>query len=335
MNFLQHYEELLHFDWHELNDLDTLGNWPAALKTLVLLLAFGLCLGLGNTVLLRGTRADLERSLTETTTLRDELRAKQNLAATLNSERAKLHVSEAALGALLHQLPARSALPAVLDAVAEAARRYGLALDALTLGEEQPHEFYLEQPFSLTLRGDYHALGLFMGELAAWPLFVAPRDFSLTPEGTLLRAQLDVSLYQTTQDAQAAALPNLLDNTPTLYTAAALRDPFAPDSPASTSANAPDAERPREALEAFDLSELRMSGTLERQGQRWALIGDPSGKVTRVGLGARLGRDQGRIVRISRERVELIEVVQEGATWRERDNSLSLPLINGTQRIKR
>jgi type IV pilus assembly protein PilO len=243
--------------------------------------------------------------------------------------------AEAALAIQMRQVPARTAVPALLDGLAEIARRSGLVLDELKLRDEIAYEFYVELPFSLVLRGDYHALGTFVNELATLEPLVMPGDFAMehTPHTDALRMTLRASLYRavtedhtTVEDADLVLEPS---ENPSFYRAAALRNPFAVEAlkTVPNTGLAPEAARKRDALEAFDLTQLTMQGTLERKGQRWALIRDATGKVTRVGLGARLGRDHGRIVRITREHVDLIELVPDGAGWRERENSVSLPGI--------
>jgi len=86
----------------------------------------------------------------------------------------------------------------------------------------------------------------------------------------------------------------------------------------------PDGNRPRESLESYPLDALRMSGLLEREGDRWALVSDPQGTVHRVREGNYLGQNHGRIVSISERRIELLELVPTGErSWMERDAALA------------
>lgn len=87
----------------------------------------------------------------------------------------------------------------------------------------------------------------------------------------------------------------------------------------------PDADRPREALEQYPLDALRMSGLLEREGERFALVRDPQGTVHRVREGNYLGQNHGRIVDITERRVEVQELVRTGEqAWTERQAALSV-----------
>ncbi len=87
----------------------------------------------------------------------------------------------------------------------------------------------------------------------------------------------------------------------------------------------PDASRPKEELETFALDGLRMTGTLEQKKVVWALIKDSENKVHRVSAGNYLGKNDGRILRITEDRVELIEIVPDGpGAWREQQAFLVL-----------
>ncbi|WP_280552811.1 pilus assembly protein PilP [Halomonas sp. 25-S5] len=88
---------------------------------------------------------------------------------------------------------------------------------------------------------------------------------------------------------------------------------------------APDESRPKEPLEAYDLSELELVGTLTVGGQPSALIQAPDGKVHRLHTGNHLGSDFGRIIGITGASVQLVEIVPTGrGGWTERGTRLTL-----------
>lgn len=87
----------------------------------------------------------------------------------------------------------------------------------------------------------------------------------------------------------------------------------------------PDANRRREALEAFPLDTLRMVGTLTQKNGMWAIIKAPDGLVYRVTRNNYLGQNHGHITKISEEKVELVEIIPDGlGGWAERQASLGL-----------
>lgn len=88
----------------------------------------------------------------------------------------------------------------------------------------------------------------------------------------------------------------------------------------------PDLDRPREVLENYGLTDLKMVGTLTgTEGNIFALISDSDGGVHRVRRGNYMGANYGRIVGISETRVEVMEIVPNGrGGWVERPRTLSL-----------
>ncbi|MCH9698111.1 MAG: pilus assembly protein PilP [Gammaproteobacteria bacterium] len=111
-----------------------------------------------------------------------------------------------------------------------------------------------------------------------------------------------------------------------------LRNPFAPfkaevdavDMPLYSGVR-PDASRPKEELETFALDSLRMTGTLEQNNVVWALVRDTENKIHRVSAGNYMGQNDGRILRVTEDKVELIEIVPDGpGAWREQQAFLVL-----------
>jgi type IV pilus assembly protein PilP len=117
------------------------------------------------------------------------------------------------------------------------------------------------------------------------------------------------------------------------YAAAKLRDPFVPTvidvpeppelAPIADNGISPDRTRRKEALEAFELSELQFVGTLEQE-QIWALVRAPDGVIHRVQNGNYMGSNDGKIVSISETELTLKEIVPSGrGGFIERDTSVS------------
>lgn len=118
------------------------------------------------------------------------------------------------------------------------------------------------------------------------------------------------------------------------YAPEQLRDPFRPqagfaepDEPEgpSTSELKPDTDRRKEPLESFALDGLDMVGTLERDGRQWALIRDPDDAVHQVMEGNYLGQNYGQITRVTRSKVELVELIPDGqGGWMEREAAIGM-----------
>lgn len=120
------------------------------------------------------------------------------------------------------------------------------------------------------------------------------------------------------------------------YSAMKLRDPFsvANLAPASivggqgeNDPNAPDPTRIKEPLEEYPLDTLAMVGTLTRGKQRWAVIKVQSGigELHRVRIGEYLGRNHGRIIRITDSQITLVEIYRNPVgRWVEREAILQI-----------
>lgn len=108
-----------------------------------------------------------------------------------------------------------------------------------------------------------------------------------------------------------------------------LRDPFGPSAQEQEEANQqgphPDQNRTREPLESFPLDGLKMSGTLGVGNAIEGLVRDPDGVVHRVRVGNYLGQNYGRIKAINEDRIDMIELVPNGAGgWMEREATIAL-----------
>jgi type IV pilus assembly protein PilP len=116
-----------------------------------------------------------------------------------------------------------------------------------------------------------------------------------------------------------------------VYAAKNRRDPFtAPDEETVASEAIlddgirPDPNRRKEELESFTLDSLRMVGTLEQDAQTWGLVKTSEGTIHRVAAGNYLGENDGKITRISEEKIELIELVPTGTGFLEKEAAIAL-----------
>ncbi len=140
--------------------------------------------------------------------------------------------------------------------------------------------------------------------------------------------------------AQVKAAPaGRLDPIPTFtpykpfdYSATTLRAPF--DLPVlvkpeelegSKVVEAPSTTRAKELLEQFSIEALKMVGTLEKDGQLWALLNDGQGNVHYVKNGNYVGKNNGKIVATTVSYVQVVEVISDGGNgWVERPRVLEL-----------
>lgn len=129
------------------------------------------------------------------------------------------------------------------------------------------------------------------------------------------------------------AVPTFETYEPFVYQSNAMRSPFlAPvevrevNQPKSDPNIKPNLDRRREYLEQFSLDALAMVGTLGLlDGQRFALVADAEGQISKATVGNYIGQNYGRITQISEARIELTEIVPDGGQgWLERPRTLQL-----------
>lgn len=143
-------------------------------------------------------------------------------------------------------------------------------------------------------------------------------------------ADLKTFMAQAGQDGQQALdpLPQLQQIEEFHYSPGEYPDPFMPRSmkPSRGSGGLqPDLNRQREFLEGFPLDALRMVGTLEKGGQRFALIKTPDGAINGVKKGNYLGQNYGLVVGITESGIELREMVQDATgEWTESKAMMAL-----------
>ena len=140
------------------------------------------------------------------------------------------------------------------------------------------------------------------------------------------------NLEKWTADVRARPAPPL-DPLPVMqqfetfeYTAQTMRDPFSDAwSNADSGGLRPDPNRRKETLEQYPLDSLDMVGTIGGGGNLIALVMAPDKVTYRVRPGAYLGQSDGRITCVHEDRIELVELVPDGAGgWLERPASIAL-----------
>ena len=113
------------------------------------------------------------------------------------------------------------------------------------------------------------------------------------------------------------------------YSATSMRDPFsaafAEQSDTAGSGPRPDSNRRKLPIEAFPLDTLKMVGTLGTGRAAVGLVMGPDKVTERVRPGMYLGQNDGRITSVREDRIELVELVPDGAGgWLERPATVAL-----------
>lgn len=146
-----------------------------------------------------------------------------------------------------------------------------------------------------------------------------------------LRAWMDEVKRQTPVEVQKIPEPKVF--APFRYASRDQLDPYNPaklevalarQERAAGNGIRPDLERRREPLENFPLDTITMVGTLERAGEKYALLRVDQ-TVFRVKVGNYVGQNFGRVVQVTDAQVWLREIVRDASgEWTERDAKLEL-----------
>ncbi len=127
-------------------------------------------------------------------------------------------------------------------------------------------------------------------------------------------------------------LPLIEDPPVITYSPVGLRDPFAKpplNRMASNSGPSPDLNRRRQPLEAFTLDSLSMVGTIGVGSNLKGLVLAPDKVTYRVTPGVYLGQSDGRILSVSSNKIELVELVPDGSGgWIERQAHIAMDELN-------
>lgn len=88
----------------------------------------------------------------------------------------------------------------------------------------------------------------------------------------------------------------------------------------------PDLIRSKEQLEQYSFGSFSMVGTIKLEDdQLWALISVPDSGIHKVKEGYYMGQNHGKVIRVSSQRIDVIEIVPNGVGgWLERPRSLVL-----------
>ena len=111
------------------------------------------------------------------------------------------------------------------------------------------------------------------------------------------------------------------------YAAQDMRDPFSTPIPdrGGGGGGGPDPTRRKEALEAYPLDSLDMVGTIGAGGSLLGLLMAPDKVTYRVRPGNYLGQNDGKITAVFEDRIEIVELVPDGAGgWLERQAKIAL-----------
>jgi type IV pilus assembly protein PilP len=88
--------------------------------------------------------------------------------------------------------------------------------------------------------------------------------------------------------------------------------------------NAPNLKRNKQILEQFNIKDLRMVGVLRNGGTVWGLVSAPDDMVYKVMVGGYIGKNYGKVVGITDNKIRVVERYKDNKKWKKRKVKLSL-----------
>ncbi|MDR5867236.1 type IV pilus inner membrane component PilO [Halomonas koreensis] len=180
MSLSTELRRLKELDWGEL-DIKEAGGWPLLLQVFCCLLALGLTFAGMYWYLAAPKAEELGQARQEEQRLLRDFRSKAAQAANLPALREQVEELDGRLESLVTMLPSGPEIPSLIDDISESAIDNQLSIDFIRLRSPASQEFYVERPFDIRVRGDYHRIGSFIAAVADLPRIVTQHDFELKP----------------------------------------------------------------------------------------------------------------------------------------------------------
>jgi type IV pilus assembly protein PilO len=180
-------------------ELDNIGQWPKAAKTVLAIFIAVVVLGLGYFLMISDNIALLERVQAEETTLKEQYQAKYHVAANLELFQAQMVEAEELFANQLKSLPESHETPGLLDDITFVGTTSGLNFVKLNWQPEITKEIYIELPIDIEVIGSYHDFGHFVSKIAGLPRIVTLHDFNIDladDSGDSLRLKLQAKTYR-------------------------------------------------------------------------------------------------------------------------------------------
>ena len=196
MSLSAEMRRLRELDWREL-DIKESGSWPWSLQLFCCVLVFGLTFAGIHWYFATPEKAEREQARAEERQLLSDYRLRAAQAARLPDMIEQMDVLETRMETLMAMLPSGAEIPSLIDGVSDLAIDSQLSIDFIRLRTPVERDFYIERPFDIQVRGDYHRIATFLAGIAAQPRIVTQHDLTLAPveDGEGLRLSMLARTY--------------------------------------------------------------------------------------------------------------------------------------------
>ncbi|HKS14822.1 MAG TPA: pilus assembly protein PilP [Pseudomonas sp.] len=273
-------------------------------------------LGLGYVARLHALRVEFARGTEHAHRLHKELEGKALRAGQLGTVKASLDRLRQQLQDTRWRLAAGGDMAELLEDLSRLGHEQGLVFEQVDVLKSTVEPGYRTVPLKLQVIGRYPALRVWLDQWLGQLRLLRVQQLRLDTvkgEPGLLRMHLQVNTFHAGQDA--IEVPRSLAAEPArAVVSAPVIDPFRRSSGSATA----------NPLVSVPLEQLEMVGSLASQGEHQALL-RLDGTVHRVRRGDRVGRADGRVIRIDDHQVEVLERSYVGGQgWLEQSRYLAL-----------
>ena len=177
-------------------DINNIGNWPVALKAIVVAIA---CVLVILAVLYfdtsdqQDTPAEVQK---KEETLKNRLKIRAAKAAILDQLKAQLDEMRTDFKKLSRQLPNQTEVAELLVDISQTGLASGLEFELFKPSAELPKDFYAELPIQIRVTGRYHEFGTFASGIAALPRIVTLHNISLSRTGDKMVMNATAKTYR-------------------------------------------------------------------------------------------------------------------------------------------
>lgn len=170
-------------DLQELNSLiDDPANVSLPVKIIAIVAVCGLVIFMGYKLVIVDKMSELDRNVSQESSLKQTYEKKQARANQLPAYRAQLKEMQHSFGSLIKQLPSGTEIPGLILDISEKGLSNGLEIELFQPKPEQQKEFYAEKPIVLKANGTYNQLAAFVSDISGLPRIVTISDIRLAPE---------------------------------------------------------------------------------------------------------------------------------------------------------
>lgn len=160
-------------------DINELPFWPRPFRLIAqAIIAIAVMIG-GYYLIIADQWTAYQKAVAQESTLKDEYRSKYLTAVNLPKYREQLEQLNRDLETLLAMLPNTDETPKLLDDITLVGTQVGLRFDRIEWLPAESRDFYTALPMRIELKGDYHQIGQFIGDIASLHRIVSVKNFTL------------------------------------------------------------------------------------------------------------------------------------------------------------